>query len=442
MGDDPGATTPSAPAEGGPSLMALVERLYPICRSITGNGVRQSLEILEEHIPLHRHEVPTGTQVYDWEIPSEWNIRDAWIRDSAGRSVVEFADHNLHVLNYSEPVHRMVDREELLDHVYTLPDQPHAIPYRTSYYTRKWGFCMRHADRLALADERYEVMIDSTLEPGALTLAECRIPGTSAQEVLLSTHICHPSMCNDNLSGIAVATALCHWLLARDNRYTWRVLFVPGTIGSLTWLWLHRDRLERIRAGLVLCGLGDAGGFTYKRSRADNAEIDRVVCAALRDPAFGGSVRDFTPYGYDERQYGAPGFKLPVGRLSRTPHGEYAEYHTSADDRDFISEERLQGALALCQRIVGDLEANQHWRNLAPHGEPQLGKRGLYGGTGGTAPEPAQLALLWMLSFSDGEHSVLDIAERSGMAVPDLAAAAERLYAAGLLAPTREGAGP
>lgn len=417
-------------------LMQLIERLYPICRSITGNGVRCTLDILDESIPLQRHEVSTGTEVFDWEIPREWNIRDAWVRDPWGRTVVSFADHNLHVLNYSAPVHKVVDLDELYRHVFTCPDQTGVIPYRTSYYRETWGFCMRHDDLVTLPDVRYEVMIDSSLEPGALTVAECVIPGESDTEILLSTHICHPSMCNDNLSGIAVLTELGRWLAQRDNRYTWRIVFAPGTIGSLTWLWLRRQQLDRIAGGLVLCGLGDPGRFTYKQSRSGDSEIDRIVGRLVEGADVGGRVLPFTPYGYDERQYCSPGFALPVGRLSRTPYGEYPEYHTSADDLDFVSEEQLQGALALCQRIVADLEANRRWVNLAPYGEPFLGKRGLYGGTGGAGgPDDAQLAMLWLLNLSDGSHTLLDVAERAGMSVSAVAAAAERLHEAGLLEP-------
>lgn len=415
-------------------LMRRVERLYPICRSITGDGVRQTLDILEESIPLQRHEVPTGTQVFDWEIPREWNIRDAWIRDPSGRTVVSLADHNLHVLNYSAPIHRTVALDELRRHVFTLPDQPTVIPYRTSYYRETWGFCMRHDEFETLADGDYEVMIDSTLEPGSLTIGECVIPGETDAEILLSTHICHPSMCNDNLSGITVLTELCRWLSGRRNRYTWRAVFAPGTIGSLTWLWLRQKQLDRIHGGLVLCGLGDPGEFTYKQSREGDSEIDRVCGKALANSGIGGRILPFIPYGYDERQYCSPGFALPVGRLSRTPYGEYPEYHTSADDLEFISEGQLAGALALCKQIMLDLEANRRWLNLAPCGEPCLGKRGLYGGTGGVGPDDDQLAMLWILNLSDGSHSLLDVAERSGLSMSVLGAVAQRLHEAGLLA--------
>ena len=420
-------------------LMALVRRLYPICRSITGDGVRETFDVLAESIPLQRHEIESGTPVFDWEIPREWNIRDAWIRDEQGRVILQFSDHNLHVVSYSAPVHRVVTREELCRHVFTLPDHPAWIPYRTSYYAESWGFCMAHERLAALPEGRYEVMIDSTLEPGALTLAECIIPGESDEEVLLSTHVCHPSMCNDNLSGVAVLTGLCQWLAGRRNRLSYRAVFVPGTIGALAWLHLRRRGLYQIGAVLVLCGLGDAGAFTYKRSRAGDAEIDRIAAAAVQASECGGDVRAFTPYGYDERQYCAPGIDLPVGRLTRTPYGEYPEYHTSADNLDFVSEAQLQGALALCRRIVEDLESNRRWIATCPYGEPRLGKYELYDNRSGGGPDADQLALLWVLNLADGRHTLVDMAERSTVPMATLAHAAERLHEAGLLRPARAG---
>lgn len=425
----------------GAAMMDLVRDLYPICRSITGNGVRQTLDRVAEHIPLARHEIPSGTQVFDWQIPREWNVREAYLATVDGRREVDFADHNLHLLNYSVPVRRRVARDELLEHVFTLPEHPGWIPYRTSYYRDNWGFCMAHDTLATLGDPEYDVVIDTTLEPGALTLAECVLEGESDQEILLSTHICHPSLCNDNLSGIAVLTWLMAWLARRERRLTYRAVFVPGTIGSLAWLHLRQQQLDRIRGGLVLSGLGDAGGFTYKRSRQSRSPMDRLLQVALRDGTEPWQVRDFSPYGYDERQYCSPGFNLAVGRLSRTPYGEYPEYHTSADDLSLVSAPSLEGALGCCQRIVSYLEADRRWVNTKPHGEPQLGKYGLYGSIGGTSADQQRLALLWMLNLSDGSHSLLDIAERSALDMGLLAEAAERLATAGLLRPA-PAAGP
>ena len=434
------AGLPQTADASGAEIKALAERLYPICRSITGNGVRETLDILGEHLPLERHEVPSGTPVFDWQIPPEWNIREAWVKDAAGRRVIDFRDSNLHVVNYSTPVRRTVSRDELAEHVFTLPDRPDWIPYRTTYYKRDWGFCLSENQWQGLRGDQFEVMIDSSLQPGALTLAECVLPGRSDREVLLSTHICHPSLCNDNLSGIAVQTHLMRWLAGLDRKYTYRAVFVPGTIGSLSWLWLNRDRLDRIAAGLVLCGLGDRGGFTYKRSRRAGTLIDRAAEIALRDSGEAAAVRDFSPYGYDERQYCSPGFNLPVGRLSRTPFGEYPEYHTSADNLEFVSESQLGASLAFCQRVIRNIEANDTWENLSPCGEPQLGKRGLYDPIGGTMPSgDFRMALLWMLNLSDGTNDMLAIAERSGLGMNELLDAASRLADAGLLRPATQG---
>ncbi|MEX0729913.1 MAG: DUF4910 domain-containing protein [Aquisalimonadaceae bacterium] len=418
----------------GEAMMTLIRRLYPICRSITGNGVRQSLDIIQELIPLRRHEIPTGTRIFDWEIPREWNIRDAGIRDMSGRRLVAFQNHTLHVLNYSVPVRKRISREELRGHLFTLPDHPDWIPYRTSYYKEDWGFCLAHNQLSRLTDAFYDIEIDSSLAHGSLTLAECVIPGQTEEEVLLSAHLCHPSLCNDNLSGLAVQAYLLRWLASEPRRYTYRAVFAPGTIGSLAWLWLNRKRLHAVRAGLVLTGVGDRGGFTYKRSRRGDAMIDRIVVRALQDEAGPSTVRDFSPYGYDERQYCSPGFDLPMGRLSRTPFGEYPEYHTSADDPDFVSAGQLQGALALCQRVVRYLEHNRIWRNLSPYGEPQLGKRGLYGAVGGAGgPDQQRMAMLWLLNLADGTRSLLDIADRAEIAMDVLMDAAERLERVGLL---------
>ncbi len=428
----------------GSGLMELAWRLYPICRSITGDGVRATFDILQEHIPLVRHEIPSGTRVFDWEIPPEWNIRRAWIRRANGAPVVDLADHTLHIVNYSAPFEGRLSKAELAHHVHTLPAQPDWIPHRTTYFRESWGFCMSQRQWDALPEGEYDVLVDSTLEPGALSLAECVIPGDSQSEILLSTHSCHPSMANDNLSGIVVLTALCQWLAAAPRRYTYRVVFAPGTIGSLSWLWQRQAGLERIRGGLVLSGLGDSGPLTYKRSRRGSALIDRIVECGLRDAETSGEIRDFAPYGYDERQYCAPGFDLPVGRLSRTPHGEYPEYHTSADDLGFIDADQLEGALAFCRRVVEDLEGgDRYWINRAPYGEPRLGKRGLYGGVSRqSGPDEAHMAMLWVLNLSDGSYSMLDIAERSGLPLSVLVEAGDRLHEAGLLAPATEGHQP
>jgi aminopeptidase-like protein len=426
----------------------LASRLYPLPRSITGDGVRRTLAALRELVPLEVHEVPTGTEVLDWTVPREWNVREAWIRDPSGRKVVDFADHGLHLLGYSVPVHRRLPWPELRPHLHTLPEQPDLIPYRTSYYAEAWGFCLPH--RLLEALERedrggeYEVKIDATLEEGSLTYGELAIPGASDREVLVSCHVCHPALANDNLSGLAVTAHLARRLLdvSRDAplRHTYRFLWIPGTIGAITWLARNREAAGRVAHGLVAANLGDAGAFHYKRSRRGDAGIDRAVEHLLRHAGAPFEVEDFVPFGYDERQYSSPGFDLPVGSLTRTPWGRYPEYHTSADDLSFIAPENLAGSLAAYLRVMEILEGNRTYRNLSPHGEPQLGRRGLYSTIGG-GPEgrDRQLALLWVLNLSDGDHDLLAVAERAGRPFAEIREAADALVEAGLLEPV-EGA--
>ncbi|GIH62489.1 DUF4910 domain-containing protein [Microbispora siamensis] len=413
-------------------MHALVRRLYPLCRSITGAGLRQTLEIIGESTPLEISEVPTGTQVLDWTIPKEWNIRDAYIEDAAGTRVVDFAASNLHVVGYSVPVSATMTLDELRPHLHTLPGQPGLVPYRTSYYAETWGFCLSENTLAGMGPGPYEVRIDSTLADGHLTYGEHVIPGRSTDEVLVSCHVCHPSLANDNLAGVAVATRLARLLAEEERHYTYRFLFAPGTIGSIAWLARNQDRVGRIRHGIVLACAGDRGPITYKRSRRGDAEIDRVFAHVLRDRPH--TLVDFSPYGYDERQYCSPGFNLPVGCLTRTPYAGYPEYHTSADDPDFVSEEAMEDTLDACLRAVRVLERNRTYVNLSPYGEPQLGRRGLYESLGGRSDtKQAQMAMLWVLNLSDGAHSLLDISERSGLSFDVVADAAEALLVAGLV---------
>ena len=414
-------------------MLEMIRELYPICRSLTGDGVRETLAILGRSIELEIHEVPTGTPVFDWTVPREWNIRDAWIKNSSGDKIVDFGASNLHVVGYSVPVEAKLSLEELSEHLYSLPEQPDRIPYRTSYYEERWGFCLAHADRMRLEPGEYEVCVDSVLEDGHLTYGECFLPGEEEGEYIIHTHVCHPSMCNDNLSGIAVAARLAEELAAQPRRFSYRFLFVPGTIGAITWLALNEDRLSDVRGGLVISGVGDVGQLTYKRSRSGSGPVDRAAEAALAAWPGGVEVEAFSPYGYDERQYGSPGIDLAVGRLSRTQWGTYPEYHTSADDLDFISAESLADSLAACRAIVRVLETDRTYRNLQPMGEPQLGRRGLYRSLGGDGGKDAELALLWVLNLSDGSACLTDIAARSGLPFGTVADAAERLHEADLL---------
>ncbi|WP_338682412.1 DUF4910 domain-containing protein [Streptomyces acidiscabies] len=416
----------------GEEMHALVERLYPLCRSITGDGVRATLEIVGEHVPLEVHEVPTGTQVLDWTVPQEWNIRDAYVADATGRRVVDFAASSLHVLGYSVPVARRMPLAELREHLHTLPDHPSWVPYRTSYYKPTWGFCLAQDTLDALPDGEYEVRIDSTLADGHLTYAEHVIPGQVPDEVIVSCHVCHPSLANDNLAGIAVATYLAKALAEQRPYYTYRFIYAPGTIGAITWLARNAERIDRVKHGLVLACAGDSGQLTYKKSRRGDAEIDRVLGHVLAERPH--LVKEFSPYGYDERQYCSPGFDLGVGSLSRTPYAGYPEYHTSADDPDFVSPAAMEDTLAVCREAFGVLDRNRRYVNLSPYGEPQLGRRGLYESLGGRSDaQQAQMAMLWVLSLSDGEHSLLDVAERAGLEFGSVVAAADALHDAGLI---------
>jgi len=413
--------------------------LYPICRSITGDGVRRSLAIVGEKIPLRIFEVPSGTTVFDWIVPKEWNIRDAYIKHPGGQRIVDFQACNLHVVNYSASVRARISLEQLKPHLFTITDRPDHIPYRTSYYDEDWGFCLSHNQLLALENVEYEVCIDSTLKDGHLTYGECYLPGNSSDEVLISCHICHPSLANDNLSGLAVATFLAKFLLDRERRYSYRFLFVPGTIGAITWLARNAGKVERIRHGLVLTCVGDVGGFHYKKSRRGDAEIDRVVAHILTHCSEPWEILDFSPYGYDERQYCSPGFNLPVGCLMRSVWGSFPEYHTSADNLDFIWPRQLARSLRVCAAALDVLENNQFYYSKNPYCEPQLGRRGLYPSPGGGASQEETMARLWVLNLSDGGHSLLDIAERSGIFFPSLREAAELLSRNGLLASVQSG---
>jgi aminopeptidase-like protein len=425
----------AAQADSGAVMYRLIEELYPICRSITGEGVRETLRRVQRLIPLELHEVPSGTQVFDWTVPKEWNIRDAYVKDSRGNRIIDFRQSNLHVVSYSRPVHQRMPLAELRKHLYSLPEHPEWIPYRTTYYKDNWAFCVSHRQLEGLTEGEYEVCIDSALTDGHLTYGEFVVPGSSEDEVLISCHVCHPSLCNDNLSGIAVAAFLAAGLAQGPKpRYTYRFLFIPGTIGSITWLARNEPRAGSIRHGLVVTCVGDGGRFTYKKSRRGDAEIDRVVTHVLKHSGSKWTIEDFFPYGYDERQYCSPGFNLPVGCLMRSPHGCFPEYHTSADNLGFVRPGYLEESLARYRDVVSVLEANRRYVNLYPKCEPQLGKRGLYTAIGGDREAAGrQLAMLWVLNLSDGNHSLLDIAERADIPFRLIHSTAQLLLEHGLL---------
>ena len=426
-------------ADGG-EMHEFIAALYPICRSITGNGVRTTLEQIKRYIPLTVHEVPSGTRVFDWTVPKEWNITDAYIKNADGKKIVDFRRCNLHVMNYSVPVKKKLPLAELKSHLFTLPAHPQWVPYRTSYYSESWGFCLSHEQFLQLSDGEYEVCIDTSLEDGSLTYGEYLIRGETSDEILISCHICHPSLCNDNLSGIAVSTMLAKMLSQGTHRYSYRFLFVPGTIGAITWLWANEPQVTAIKHGFVLAGVGDRGPLTYKRSRQGTAEIDRVFAHVLSRSENKYEIMEFSPYGYDERQFCSPGFNLPVGCVMRTPFGRYPEYHTSADNLSFIHPQALVDSLTTCLEVCSVLESNRTYVNLNPKCEPQLGKRGLYRSVGGTPPPDGVdgLVLLWVLNLSDGKHSLLDIAERAGCRFTDVNEAVKLLVKHGLLRECRE----
>ena len=426
-------TSPSL-TEIGEQAYRLIAELYPLCRSITGEGVRQTLGILQQHIPLTVHEVPTGTRVFDWTVPKEWEIRDAYIKNAKGERIVDFHRSNLHVVSYSAPFHGTIPLAELQEHLFSLPDHPDWIPYRTAYYKENWGFCLTHNQLLALDGGAYEVLIDSSLKDGHLTYGELYLPGATPDEVLLTSHICHPSLCNDNLSGIAMLTLLAKSLVPQSRRYSYRFLFIPATIGSITWLARNEARVAGIKHGLVLACGGDPGHSTYKKSRRGDAEIDQAVRHVLEHSGQEYEILDFSPYGYDERQFCSPGFNLPVGCLMRTPHGRFPEYHTSADNLGLVRPECLADSFYKCLAILNVLENNKTYLNQHPKCEPQLGKRGLYRAMGGQAGNRInELAMLWVLNLSDGKHTLLDIANRAGIEFGSLQRAAQALLQHGLL---------
>jgi aminopeptidase-like protein len=422
----------------GAELYQLTERLYPICRSLTGSGVRETLQLLEREADLQLEitEVPTGTQIYDWTVPQEWVIRDAYVADPSGTRVIDFADSNLHVVGYSEAVRRRVTLAELDAHLHSLPDQPSLVPYRTAYYADTWGFCVADDVRRGLADVEYDVVIDAERIDGSLTIAEARVPGRSEREVLLSCNTCHPSLANDGVSGIALTALLAREVARQQPRLTYRFLFSPGTLGPLAWLAQNEATLERIQHGLVVSCVGDAGGLTYKRTRDGNAATDRITCTVLADLGADHRIDDFVPWGGDERQFCSPGFNLPVGCLSRTPHGEYSEYHSSADNLDLVSGEALTASWDAYRATLAGFDGNVTYESANKCGEPQLGRRGLYRQISTGLPadsECLERARLWVLNLADGRHDVFDIAQRAELHWELIAYAARELHDIGLL---------
>lgn len=431
----------SLAAGTGTEMYALMERLYPICRSITGEGFRETQSILGEWLPeLQLAAVPTGTQAFDWQVPREWNIKDAYIITPSGEKIADFKKSNLHVVNYSIPKQAKMTLEELRPHLHTLPEHPQWIPYRTSYYKDAWGFCLTQPVYDSLEEGTYEVFIDTTLEDGHMNYGECLIPGQSDKEVLLTAHACHPSLCNDNLSGVVIVAALARLLAKRRNHFSYRVLFLPGGVGSVVWLHQNQDRLDVIHAGIVASCLGDSADFTYKKTRQGNALIDQAAQHALKEKGQPHRIIEFSPYGYDERNFCSPDYDLPVSSVTRSSHSGYPGYHSSGDDLSTITPERLEESLSSILSIVGAVEANRRFITSCSQAEPMLGKRGLYGSMGGLQDrEPIELALLWVNNLSDGRHSILDIASKSGYSMETIQHAASLLLEKGVLSDAADG---
>ncbi|MEA2252676.1 MAG: hypothetical protein QOJ82_1620 [Solirubrobacteraceae bacterium] len=422
----------------GRRMHELLTRLFPIARSLTGPGFRETLDLLEGVCgPLERHRFATGERVFDWTIPREWAIRDAWIKDPDGRVVVSLRDSNLHVVGYSAPVHAHLDLEELQAHLHSLPDQPDAIPYRTSYYREAWGFCLGDRARRALRPGRYEVLIDSELTDGELELGELTIEGRSGEEVLFSTYCCHPSMANNELSGPVLCAHLAALVAARAERprCTYRFLFMPETIGAIAYLSRFGERLRAaLAAGYVVTCVGDPGAFTYKCSRRGDALADRVAEHVLAHSGVPHTTLDFFPSGSDERQYCSPGFDLPVGSLMRSMYGTYPEYHTSLDDLSFVTPQALGESLAMYERIVDTLEGNETLASTMPYCEPQLSSRGLYPTTGGGLAAHARVRdTNWLLNLCDGSADLLAVADRARRPLWELRPLADALVEHGLL---------
>ena len=416
-------TVPSADAVG-EELVALMRELYPIPRSLTGPGVRDTLAVLARQVPLDVVETPSGTEVFDWTVPREWIVHSAWIEDARKNRVVDFADSPLYVLGYSVPVDEVVSLEQLRAHVYTHAEVDEWVPYRTSYWQEQWGFCMSRRQLESLEEGEYHVLIDADLADGSLTSGELLLGGDTQAEFLLSTYVCHPALANDNLSGVVLLWALGRTLAQQRLRHTYRLLWSPGTLGPLCWLARNRDSLDRIVNGLAVSCVGDPGPLRYKRSRRGDALVDRAAAYVLgREPE--SVVTDWQPTGGDERQYCSPGFNLPVGTLSRTPHGLFREYHSSADDLSLVTSAALAASYRAALEIIDIVETNASYRNLSPYGEPQLGRRGLYQSVpDGTNPEAAYL---WLLNLSDGSNDLLSIAKRSGLPFAAVRSAAQTL---------------
>lgn len=423
------------PQDNGANLLEWAKDLFPITRSLTGAGVRETLSYLNKLLPgMTIHEVPSGTKVLDWNVPKEWAISEAYVETLDGERVIDMKWSNLHVMGYSTPIDEVITREELEKHLHSLPDQPNAIPYVTSYYSENWGFCVSQIQRETLTEEKYRVKIDSQLFDGHLTYAELIIPGTSDDEVLLSTYVCHPSMVNNELSGPVVMTALARWLHAAEGlHYTYRILFIAETIGAITYLSQHLETLKKnVKAGWVLTCIGDDRTYSYVPSRLGGTLADRVSLKVLEERGHEYVRYTFLDRGSDERQWCAPGVDLPVCSLMRSKYAEYPEYHTSLDDFSVVTENGLQGGLDVMVDSIKLLEANKIWQ-VTTLGEPQLGKRGLYPNTSTKASAGIVRDMKNVITFADGEHDVIEISDIIGVKTEKIIEIAQQMSEHGLL---------
>jgi len=422
----------------GLQMHQLMTMAFPICRSITGDGVRETLRIISGIIPLTIHEVPTGTAAFDWSVPKEWNIRDAYVADESGNRVVDFKQHNLHVVGYSIPVDKWITLSELQEHLYSLPEQPNAIPYVTSYYKERWGFCISHDERTKLKEGKYRVYIDSTLKEGSLTYGEYILKGETEQEIFLSTYVCHPSMANNELSGPLVTAFIAKWLASRPRKYTYRIIFIPETIGSITYLSRNLEVMRKnVKVGFNISCIGDNRAYSYVASRYENTLADKVASNVLsfNHPDF--IKYSFLDRGSDERQYCSPGVDLPLVTLSRSKYGTYPEYHTSLDNLDFVTGEGLLGGYELIKDCINVIENNRVFR-VTCYGEPQLGKRGLYPNLSTKKSGASVETMMDFIAYADGNNDLLSVSNIIRKPVREIVPIAEKLLEAGLLEEVKE----
>lgn len=423
---------PTVPAQ---AIYDLAVQLFPLARSLTGNGVRRTLQEIKALLPeLRVVEVPSGTKAFDWTVPDEWNIRDAYIMDEAGQKVVNFQENNLHVMGYSEPVDRVVTLAELNEHLYSLPNQPRALPYVTSYYHRRWGFSIAHQKRIALKEGRYRAVIDCSLETGFLTYGELVLPGRENTEVLLSTYLCHPSMANDNLSGVCVTSYLGQWLRSQpERRYTYRLLFIPETIGAIVYLSRNLEQMKsRTLAGFVVTCAGDERAYSFVPSRLGNTPADKAALHVLKHHAPGFIHYSFLDRGSDERQYCSPGIDLPIVSVMRSKYRNYPEYHTSLDDLSVITPKGLGESFELLRKCIRALERNHHYRTACVC-EPQMGKRGLFPTTSIKDSTTQVMDTMNLLAYCDGQHDLIDVANRIGIPIESCCRIVDKLVLEGLL---------